>query len=258
MKINYISQGSGITFVFQHGLTASANQIEKLLGGLDGIHILSIDCPGHGKTILPSDYLPSFDNYADNVIEFLNDQGIEKAFFGGLSMGSGIALNIAIRHPEKVQALVLHRPAWLDEGYPENLRILLPGAEMIGQPNAVSEFQKLTEYDEMNSEIPQAAASVLGIFNPEQQSDLPKVIRQMIADRPFNHMSDLEKLKVPCLILGNDDDPLHPFTMAVQIHNRIKGSKLVKLTSRYINNEVHRTEVRENISTFVQQLRNDL
>ena len=258
IKINYISKGSGIPLVFQHGLTANVAQIDNLLGGLADLQLVSIDCPGHGETKLPKDYRPSFDKFADEVIEFLNRKGIHKAIFGGLSMGSGIALNIAIRYPERVLAIIILRPAWLDCSNPENLHLLLPGADLIGKKDGLTQFQNLPEYKKLASIVPNAAASAAGVFNPDQQPELPIVIRHMVDDHPFEKMSDLEKIKVSCLTLGNDDDPFHPFTMAVKLHNNIKGSKLVKLTSRYIDNDAHRTEVRENISTFVQQLRKDI
>lgn len=253
-NINYISEGSGIPLVFQHGLTADVNQIQNLLGGLEGIHLLSIDCPGHGASELSKGYGPSFDKYADEIVQFMQRQNIDKAILGGLSMGSGIALNIAIRHPKMVQALIIHRPAWLDEGNPENLRILLPAADMLSEENGMSRFKQLPEFEEMESVVPKAASSLLGVFSPDQRKELPVVIRGMVSDRPITDMIDLDRIKVPCLILANNDDPLHPFAMALKLQNRIKGSTLVKLTSRYIDNDAHNDEVRENISTFVGQL----
>ncbi len=256
--LNIVAKGKGIPLIFQHGLTANVQQIVKLLGGLERFQLLSLDCPGHGNSLLPKNYTPSFSRYADEVIGFLDRQEVKTAIFGGLSMGSGIALNIALRFPERVKALILLRPAWLDYGEPENLKILLSAADFIEVENGSLQFQKLASYQDMASRLPNAAASVMGVFSESQQPTLPTVIKNMVADKPLQKMSDLTKVNMPCLILGNDNDPLHPFEMAEKIHERIKGSGLVKLTSRYLDNDLYRMEVRENISIFTAQIRTQL
>ena len=249
MSLNYISQGTGLPLIFQHGLTANVNQASSLLGGLEGIHLFSIDCPGHGSTELPNGYTPSFNNYADTVITFMDQLNIDQAIFGGISMGSGISINIALRYPDRVKALILVRPAWVDQTGPENLKILLPGAELIGKPDGKAQFQQLPEFKDIV--LPTVAQSVLGVFAEDQQPALSKVIKHMVGDRPFQSMEQLYGIKVPCLILGNDHDPLHPFEMAKKIHQYIGGSVLRKLTSRYIDNDLHREQVRECIQEFV-------
>lgn len=250
-NLNFISQGAGIPLVFQHGLTANVNQTVNLLGGLEGIHLLSIDCPGHGLTDLPKDYIPSFDHYADELIGFLDQHGIEQAVFGGISMGSGIAVNIALRYPDKVRALILLRPAWLDQPNPENLRVLLPAAELLKKSGGEEQFRQLQEYKSIS--LPAVAQSILGVFSKDQQPGLAKVIRHMVGDRPFDDMEELKKINTPCLVLGNDDDPLHPYNMAEKIHESIEGSVLRKLTSRYIADDLHQMQVRKAIKELIQE-----
>ena len=248
-NINCISQGNGVPLAFQHGLTANINQVANLLGGLERIHLLSIDCPGHGSTELPDGYTPSFDHYSDEVIRLLDQLGIDQAIFGGISMGSGIAINIALRYPDRVRALVLVRPAWLDQSNPENLQILLPAAELLNTAEGKTRFKQLDEFRDISMDS--VAQSVLGVFSPDQQPGLAKVIKHMVGDRPFVSMDELKSIIVPCLILGNDDDLLHPYNMAEKIHESIRGSVLRKLTSRYIDDDLHRKQVRENIQQFI-------
>jgi pimeloyl-ACP methyl ester carboxylesterase len=248
-NLNYISQGKGLPLVFQHGLTASVDQVVGLLGGLQGCHLLSIDCPGHGKTKLPKSYTPSFDAYADEIIKLLDQMRMGPAIFGGISMGSGIAVNIALRYPDRVKALVLVRPAWLDQSNPENLQILLPAAELLNTAEGETKFKQLDEFRDIS--LDSVAQSVLGVFSPDQQPGLAKVIKHMVGDRPFASMNDLKSINIPCLILGNDDDPLHPYNMAEKICESIEGSVLRKLTSRYIDDDLHRKQVRKNIQQFI-------
>jgi len=94
----------------------------------------------------------------------------------------------------------------------------------------------------------------MGIFDDTQRSELPTVINILVGDRPFGNIKNLNEINVPCLILGNEDDPLHPFEMAEVIHGKISGSILKKITSRYIDGDLHRKQVRENILNFIKQL----
>lgn len=251
--INTLDFGQGRPMIFQHGLAAKAQQIFGLLDGI-GNRVISIDCPGHGKSILPDDVDVSFEYYTDVIIKQLNRLGIDQAIFGGLSMGSGIALQAALRYPDRVQALILHRPAWLEQGFPDNLMELKDATNYMRMENGKDEFAKTEAFVKLKTELPAAADSVMGIFSEEQQSCLPKVIEQMVADSPISSLNQLAKLSMPCLILANDDDPLHPYELAKVIHKRISGSVLRKITSRYLEPVKHRDEVRHHILEFIKTL----
>jgi len=249
--INSLESGSGLPLVFQHGLAANITQVDTLLTGLEGIHLMAIDCPGQGHSQLPANYRPSFDQYADEVLDFLDQKGIEAAVFGGISMGSGIAVNIALRFPERVRGLVLVRPAWLDAPKPENLSILIPAAQCMGQPTGIVRFKESSEFKKI---APVAAAtSVLGVFAPEQQPELQKVIERMFDDKPFDSLASLKIIDVPTLIIANEDDPLHPSWMAEKIRDSIGDSQLKKVISRYIDNDLHRDQVRQHIKDFIKE-----
>ncbi len=56
----------------------------------------------------------TFDVFADDLIALADQLGLDRFVVGGISLGAGTALNLAIRYPERVSALVLCRPAWLD------------------------------------------------------------------------------------------------------------------------------------------------
>jgi len=179
---------------------------------------------------------------------------IEQAIFGGISMGAGISTNIALRYPEKVAGLVLIRPAWLDKGNPENLMILKAAAKFIGKRNARAKFEKNHDYQHIKGHLRTAAVSIMGVFGDTQQTAIPMVLKSMVSDAPFKDMAELAKITQPCLIFGNDDDPLHPFEMAKAIHQHIKSSHLEKVTSRYIGNRPHKTEVNQVVTKFIQKI----
>jgi pimeloyl-ACP methyl ester carboxylesterase len=253
-KYNCFSEGQGIPLLFQHGLTANLHQIQSLLEELPGVQLCGIDCPGHGQSKL-NGFDPSFDNYADEVIRFLDFLKLDSAVLGGLSMGSGIAVNISLRYPKRVKGLILHRPAWLEKVDPDNLIILKQALSFMGKSDGESEFRSTQAFQKINNDLPAAAKSVMGIFSNTQQDDLPIVINKMVGDSPFKSMDDLKNINVPCLILANEDDPLHPFYIAEIMHEKIDGSSLKKITSRYIEGILHKTQVRDHILTFINQVK---
>jgi len=254
MTIQYKSRGSGIPFIFQHGLGSNLEQPQSLLDQLTGIQLISTDCPGHGNSPLPNNQSPSFDYYAEEIIRLMDELKIKKSILGGISMGSGMALNIALKHPEKVSALVLVRPAWLDIPNPENLLILKKAATYIGTPEGSLEFKQQSVYKDIAAQLPLAARSIMGVFAPSQRKEIPTVLDKMVGSCPIEKLENLKQINIPCLIIANEEDPLHPFDMAKTIHHNIPNSQLKKVVSRYVDNGQHKRVVNLLVQEFLDNV----
>ena len=250
-SIHYTAEGSGYPVVFQHGLGADSRQIRGLVTP-DNFLLLTSDSRGHGKSELGG-HMPSFDRFADDVIEILNRENIEKAIFGGLSMGAGIAVNAAIRYPTRVCGLILLRPAWLCERNPPNLDILTEIASHLDNGGTKEEFKTHQDLMEMRQVLPEAAASVEGMFSRVPANTTSTLLRHMVSDRPCNPEQP-ERIDVPSLIIGNDDDPLHPWKMAEEWAGILRG-ELVRIPSRYIDADGHKRAVNNEIMRFIRKLK---
>src|SRR5215207_1559403 len=91
--------------VLMHGAGGSRLQWPGALRRLPGVGVIAIDLPGHGKSPAPSrDSIPA---YAADMVALLDALNLERAVFGGHSMGGGIALWLAIEYPQRVAGLVL-------------------------------------------------------------------------------------------------------------------------------------------------------
>lgn len=238
-------------FFFQHGLGAQLAQPQGLLKNLPNTQLISMDCPGHGATALPAGKVPSFDYYADELLLLMDRLGIHHALFGGISMGAGISINIALRYPQRVKGLVLIRPAWLDQASPENLALLKTASALMPTTNGSEEFKQLDTFQRIQQNVPNAAKSILGVFAATQRKELPLVLKSMVEDKPFQNLNALSAIKQPCLILANEDDPLHPYEMAVALHNAIPDSRLEKVVSRYVDDQAHRKAVEKAVKLFI-------
>jgi 3-oxoadipate enol-lactonase len=106
------STGRGMPVTFWNCLFGDSSVYQDLVqGGVDGIaadhRVLMVEGPSHGR----SDPWPrsfTLEQCADAWVQTLDASGVEEpAVFCGLSWGAMVALRVAIRHPERVRALVL-------------------------------------------------------------------------------------------------------------------------------------------------------
>jgi pimeloyl-ACP methyl ester carboxylesterase len=74
-----------------------------------------MDFRGHGKTDLGPFEKLTFNQFADDIIALLDHLMIKSAIIGGISMGAGVALNLAIRYPERLTALILIRAVSINQ-----------------------------------------------------------------------------------------------------------------------------------------------
>ena len=106
---HYEVHGSGEPFLLHHGLTSNCRDWYRHLPWLtERQRMVLIDARGHGMSSAPAgDEHYSWEIMADDANCLLEHLGIERAVIGGLSMGGGVALALALRYPEKVRALIL-------------------------------------------------------------------------------------------------------------------------------------------------------
>ena len=81
--------------------------------------VIAVEFQGHGHT--PDSERPiTYENLADDTAALLGHLGIERADIYGFSLGGGVALQVAFRHPEVVRKLVLVSASYTSAGlYPE-------------------------------------------------------------------------------------------------------------------------------------------
>ena len=94
--------------VLVHGIGMGRSVYLDLTTHLDG-RVIGLDLPGFGESPEPSK-TPTMERHADLVAAYLRSRGIDDAVILGHSMGSQIAAEIAVRHPDVVSALVLAGP----------------------------------------------------------------------------------------------------------------------------------------------------
>ncbi|MBR5777198.1 MAG: alpha/beta hydrolase [Bacteroidales bacterium] len=104
----YIENGQGSPIIMLHGNTGKARYFKHQIDVFaQKYHVYAIDTRGHGKT--PRGEKPfTIRQFADDLLAFMNNHGIEKATLMGFSDGGNIAMRFAIEYPEKVDRLILN------------------------------------------------------------------------------------------------------------------------------------------------------
>ena len=105
-----------------HGFPTSSNMFRNLIPRLAGsFHVVAPDYPGFGQSSMP-DYKTfpyTFGNYADIVDQLTQQLKLEKYSLYVMDYGAPVGYRLALKHPERVQALIVQNGNAYDEGLRE-------------------------------------------------------------------------------------------------------------------------------------------
>lgn len=107
------------TIVLLHGFPHSSHQYRNLIRDLaDDYHLIAPDYPGFGASDFPSreDYTYTFDNISKTIETFLDQRGITRFSLFIQDYGAPVGLRIAVRHPERIQSLIVQNGNAYEEG----------------------------------------------------------------------------------------------------------------------------------------------
>lgn len=108
IQLHFVEKGAGEPLILLHGNgedgTYFVHQIEYFS---DRYRVIAVDTRGHGRS--PRGDAPfTIRQFADDLLQFMDAQGIGRAHILGFSDGGNIALVFALRHPDRVNRLILN------------------------------------------------------------------------------------------------------------------------------------------------------
>jgi pimeloyl-ACP methyl ester carboxylesterase len=255
IQFNYRETGSGVPFVFQHGLGGDVNQPFGLFKPPAGFRLIAFDCRAHGLTTPVGDERKiDIDIFADDCAALLDHLSIRSVVMGGISMGAALALNFTLRFPERVIGLMLSRPAWLDKPHAAEDNPFLTIAQLIRQHGAKRGAELLKEtsiYRECLSKSPDAAASLLRQFEHPRAEETVAKLERIPNHIPAHTRKDWAAIAVPTLVLANRQDPIHPYEYGETLARIIPGAEFRELTQKSVSMEAHGVEVQKYIGEFL-------
>ncbi|MBM3834569.1 MAG: alpha/beta hydrolase [Verrucomicrobia bacterium] len=257
IEFHYRDSGAGVPFFFQHGLGAEAGQPFGIFRPPDGIRLLAFDCRGHGQSRPVGDLQKiGLAQSADDLRALMDFLKLPRAIVGGISMGAAIALNFALRNPERVLGLVLSRPAWLDSPNPWNVTMFSLVARLLrehGPKRGQELFQQTAEYADALRSYPDTARSLYLQFENPRAVENAVNLERIPRDSPSSDRRQWASIKAPALILANRLDPIHPFEYGEVYARSIPGAEFQEIASKSENAEQHVRDVQRHIESFLRR-----
>ena len=196
LNMYYEIHGTGRPLVLLHGaFSAIGTSFGNVLPELAKTRqVIAFEMQAHGHTA-DIDRPLSMEQMADDTAAALQQLGIENADIFGYSLGAGIALQVALRHPEVVRKLVLasvtYNKSGLHPGLMEGLENMRP-EDMAGSP-WYEEYTRIAPNPEDSSTRPCRMPSELR----EVGNDAHPRHRTDVADRPEKARSSTPTLGPP-------------------------------------------------------------
>jgi pimeloyl-ACP methyl ester carboxylesterase len=188
MQMYYEVSGEGDPLIVLHGAYMNIPSMGAIIPKLAETHkVYALELQGHGRTT-DIDRPITYPAMADDVAAFMDAVGLSRADVFGYSMGSIVGLQLAIRHPAKVNKLVAASVAYDLSGWQPEFTAAIPQmtVEMIVQMPFAEEYRTLAA-------------------NPD---GFPELARKLIAleKEPMAWEADVRALKTPVLIIAGDAD----------------------------------------------------
>ena len=257
LQFHFEERGSGLPFVFQHGLGGDVGQPIGIFKPPPGFRLLAMDCRAHGETRPLGDPKKiKLNCFADDLLKFLDHLELSEVIVGGISMGAAVSLNFALRYPERVMGLVLSRPAWLDHPTKMNMKIYTLIARLIreeGPAEGLKRFKECSQYLEVKSQCLDSANSLIGQFENPRAGEAAVRLEQIPSDAPNWDRQEWSSIRVPTLVLANRQDPIHPFGFGEILAAAIPDAELKELTPKSVNKDLHAKDVQTFLEGFLSK-----
>jgi pimeloyl-ACP methyl ester carboxylesterase len=150
--------------------------------------VIALEAQGHGRTNDVEGRPITYEQMADDVAALMQEIGVEQADVLGYSMGGGTALQLAIRHPEKVNKLVVISASFRLNGLHENL---LEAISMI-TPETFAGSPMETEYARLS---------------PDPEA-FPTLVEKLVTldGTDYDWSADVDAIESPTLLIFGDSD----------------------------------------------------
>lgn len=218
IRIYYERSGSGPPLLYVNWTGGDLRDARSFAGPLkEAFDVLAYDQRGLGQSGKP-DVPYTMQDYADDAAAMLDVAGWDRAHVMGVSFGGMVAQELALRHPERVERLVLACTSSGGAGKPS-----YPIHELVNRPAdeaaAICVGLIDSRYEGADpAAVPSEIATQLTAMtktwpasqSPEDLESAAGARRQIEARRGHNTYDRLPSLRVPALVCGGRYDGLAP------------------------------------------------
>jgi pimeloyl-ACP methyl ester carboxylesterase len=244
LKVHYKSRGSGGPLILLlHGFSASTFSWRKVMEPLAALGtVVAYDRPAFGLTERPvgealrnwpgaNPYDP--DAQADQVAALIEALGFDQAILVGHSAGGAVALNASLRHPERVQGLVLVSPAIYRTGGAQGWLRPLLDLPLLDRLGVLVARSLAAQGDRLIKQAWHDPAKVTpdvldGYRKPLQVADWDRALWEFTrAGRDLKLGERLPEVTAPVLVVTGDDDRIVPTADSIRLASELSSGELL-------------------------------
>ncbi len=265
--VEFARTGGGPAMLALHGAGGGYDQgllLASALGG-DGFSRIAPSRFGYLRSTLPQD--PSTEAQADALAEMLGALGVERVSILAMSGGVPPALQFALRHPDRVSALVLLSSAPFTPFTAKEQDLPVP----------IWLYQALFSSDFPYWLLARSARPVLqSVFDvtPDMRADMPPDEEAFVAAMIDGFLPvtariagvgnegaaidpatryEIERIGAPTLVIHARDDGINPFAIGAAVAGRIPDAELVALPAGGHLLLGHHAAVRAKVTAFLRE-----
>jgi len=217
--------GDGRPVVFLHAGVADRRSWRAVIGELDGVRAVAYDRRGFGDTT----YEAEEHSPLDDLLVVLDAEGIERVVLVGNSMGGGLAVDAALAHPDRVEALLLLAPSISGASHEEpevgaSLEAAIERAEAAGDLDAVNRLEAHLWLDGPAGPEGRVAGAARDLFLDMNGRAL-RAADPGRARRPPPAWDRLGDLRLPVLVLLGELDAELSGAQVERIADRVPGAE---------------------------------
>lgn len=244
--LEYEIQGTGIPFVFLHGLGGSIRQIYNIYEPVPDVQLITLNQQGHGNSE-PDWTHYTFDALADDVITLLDYLRIPKAYMGGISMGAAVSLNVAVRYPNRVISLLLIRNAWTPHGMSDEVQRAYYDLGTSLSFGNIQHFYHTKGWELVKAPSSYTRNTFLCTFEDPSSLKYWQKYQFLPKERPIGSAEELNNLTLPVFIVANRNDFCHPFFYGEYFHRHIRNSCFTEIPDKDQDTSGHKAGVNQSI-----------
>ena len=232
-RLEYTEYGAGDQWVVLiHGQLMPRRMHQPLARSLasQGLHVVTVDLLGHGRSDRPSDPLVySMTAFAEQVVALLDHLEAPEAVVGGTSLGANVSLEVADIAPERVRGLIIEMPV-LDNAVEAGILAFAPlmfAARFL--PWTVTGLRAVTR-PIPRGVVPFWAGIVLDTLDQRPDS-VAAVVHGLFFGRVAPSSKRRRALTAPALVVGHPKDPIHPAADAAMLAEEMPNATFVRARS---------------------------
>ena len=255
------------TLLLLHGFPTSSHMFRNLIPALaDKYHLVAPDYPGYGNSSMPTvgEFEYTFEHLTDIVEQFTEKLNLTKYSIYVQDYGAPVGFRLAVRHPERIQAIITQNGNAYDEGltnFWDTMRAFW------NNRNAATEapLRELLTLAGTKWQYTEGAGNGEYISPDSWNSDWQGMARPGNLDIQLNLLYDyrtnpplyakwheyFRQVQPPVLIVWGRDDPIFGADGARAFQRDLKNSELVLLNGGHFALEEYNDEIADSIRRFV-------